>query len=182
MSFHGFNEQTGFLTVAFKGGQLGSWPYTFLTYVFKGLIDGVYASFSKIICPVIATNSAQKLAENTIGKLLSVPIHQPIFASLSITIDRPSVDLSSIRRDLGIQAHRTEGGFDDAADSFLRSAQEIERLAGDDRLLASVAYHTSVALEVVAQIAPNQSAPFDTVSISGRGLSSAPNPSHIQRL
>jgi hypothetical protein len=158
-------ETTGFLTISFKGGELGVGTMPFS--VFKGLVDGVYVSLRKIFSPVVKSITDEKMAESVIGKLLNVPVHPPKFASLTIAVDAPHIDTAGLKQIVSFDNEKITSQFNDAAEGFMKAASEIEQLADQDKLRTAFSNSSSIALEVMAQLSPNSEASFDTVEISG---------------
>jgi hypothetical protein len=156
---------SNFLSVSFKGGELSTNTMSF--GVFKGLIDGVYSAVRKIFGPVIENISGEPMSEVLIGRLLNVPIHPPAFASLTITINRPEIDTSTVKKRVSLDKEKIEQSFGGAADTFVSDVTEIEKLAREDKIHDRFAYGATVSLEIMAHISPSESTPFESIEIGG---------------
>ncbi len=155
----------GFLKISFKGKKLGDGVMPF--DVFKGLVDEVYSSVKAIFSPVLDKIAKGSLSDQMLSRLLYIPVRQPKFASLTISIDLPQIDLTGIRRKTDLDFTNVKIGFEDAWGAFLTEAGQIQDLARQEKVYESFAYNPSKTLEILSQISPSASSDFDTVEIIG---------------
>jgi hypothetical protein len=160
-----------FLKISFKGKKLGDGVMPF--DVFKSLVDEVYSSVKAIFSPVLDKIARGSLSDQMLSRLLYIPVRQPKFASLTISIDLPRIDLTGIRRKTDLDFTNAKIGFEDAWGVFLTEAGQIQDLARQEKVYESFAYNPSKTLEILSQISPSSSSDFDTVEIIGEREGSA---------
>ena len=164
--FYQTGDRSAFLKISFKGGVLGDglMPLD----LFKGLIDEVYTSVRKVFIPALARVTDSLTSDALMSRLLSIPIQQPVFASLSISLERPQVDLSSVKRNTRIDADLVQESFTTSAAHFASTAIKINDLSGSERSMNnSFVYNELNVLEILASISPGANTPFESLELSG---------------
>lgn len=135
--------------------------------VFKGVVDEVYVSIRKLFSPAIEGIVSDSSSGRPSARLLSVPLHEPVFASLSLAFDKPTLDTSGLKRKVVFDGQEVNKTFDLAARNFAGDAAKIEQLARGDGWRQEKPYLSANSLEIMAQIVPGINTSFDSVEITG---------------
>lgn len=159
------NNDQIYLKLSFSGGVMtdGVLPFQ----VFKGLVDETYGSVRRIYNPILDQLTGFQHSEQALGKLLSIPVYTPEFASLTITIQRPKIDKLALKKETTFDETLVYEAFDDSTRKFVRDVEEIERSARKNTVLTDYAHQSSSALQIISRLAPDSSKAFDTLSIEG---------------
>ena len=94
-------DEKPFMAVKFEGEDLKEGVMRFNT--FATLVADTYSSLRRIFLPVANAITHSSLSEGAVGRILQIPMRQtPRFASLSIEIERPEIEVGAIKRKIVI--------------------------------------------------------------------------------
>lgn len=156
------------MRIYFSGGEVRN--RTLPLNIVKGLIDEVYNSLWRIFSDAIQ-KAAPNVAEQTLRKGLRIPTHEPAFASLLITFEKPQVDFSDFLNKPDVDVKQANENIEAAHNSFLQSAAEIADAIENGRLTTELANQNIEAIEALANLIPSQRSFFETVQIQGHSAS-----------
>lgn len=155
-----------FMSVHFKGGDLKEDAISF--GVFRNLVDEAYGSIRKIFLSALNPLAQAGVSENTIARILQIPVRPPKFASLTLDIEMPTIDLKAVKRPPEVDIDTAKKDFSEASSFFIDAAKEITTAAKNNSLNKGVASEFSETINIMSQIVPTQDTSFDVVEISAQ--------------
>lgn len=155
-----------YLSVHFSGGELSAATMNF--GVFKALMDEIYVAVRKVFLPAFERLISSGMSEARAARLLQIPIRQPTFASLTVEIREPKIDMRRLaKQTVPVDLRHTRTEIGKAGVSFLDQMERIEKIARDRPLPTNLATTYFSTLDALSQIAPTDDAPFELVEIMG---------------
>jgi hypothetical protein len=155
-----------FFSMKFTGATLkrGIMPLSTL----KTLVDGVSDSLRKIFpAPIVAQKS--------LNRYFDFNVLQPKFASLVIAVERPYVDLDSLRKDIRdkIAPNEFEKIFEANRDSFFTNVSTVLTEARKGEIKRGFALEHFVTLEQISAVVPTEARDIEAVEFRSGAAQSA---------
>jgi hypothetical protein len=167
---HGFDSHTiiksnsPYMSIYFKGGRLGKGAIPFS--LFRNMIDQTYLTIKRVFFPVFDKYSSFGISETTINKILQIPVREPRFASLSLEIEKPTLDTKMLRKSLDIDLEDFSRNIDNVGSSFFTSISAMKVFAENGQYFSQDMLRFARELDAVADILPDDDASFDWLEIS----------------
>jgi hypothetical protein len=155
-----------FLSIRFSGADVvaGQLPFG----VFKTLVDEVATTLWAIFAPAVHA-AGKKLSEQTVRRAVRIPTYEPAFASLLISIEQPTVDLSVFRGDKPeINEVEAAKNIARAYEEFFDSAKIMANAAARGEMTVSLVGDNIEATEALVPLIPTRRSFFDRVEIRSR--------------
>ena len=158
------SQNTSYLSVKFRGGEAknGTLPF----WVIKNAVYEVYNSFWRIFAPAVQ-HASKNVAEKTLRRVVNIPTHEMVHASLLIAIERPEIDLGGIRNRPDVDVPLAQSNIEKAQHEFLESTMAIASAVDRNHVTQGLASDHFNAIEALSEIIPSQNSFFDSVEING---------------
>lgn len=151
-----------FFGIKFSGSQLHADQMSFQT--FKNLVDSAFATAKSLITPHIISNYRS-------NSVFDMPIAQPTFSSLAISIMKPDMDIAVInsryakRTDLYSKADIVQASAVRRGEFFDKAGELVEE-ANRGRISDSLAADSFDWLETILEVAPSPHKDIDDVEFT----------------
>lgn len=167
---HGILEEAAsdraFMSISFFGLFMRHGTQSFAGL--KTILDDAYDSLMKIFAAAIYAIAPSGISGSALRRSLFIPLYQPKFGSLILSIERPELDLELIKKITGDDFDYTlaERSFDAARHTFFESAGKVVLAASKGKLSSDFAGDHLDAIGAVSQILPTDHSNFDRLEIS----------------
>jgi hypothetical protein len=164
---HQFLDAQSFISMKFVGGQLEN-PDLIDFGVFKNLVDQAYSSLKRIFFSAFDDWLKHGVTENSLNRMIQMPIRQPVLASLRLDIGAPQISPNMMRNPPDIDYDEAQKRVGSAAENFLLSAEKLTQAAAHSLVSEELAQSNILALQAISQIVPTFGSDFELLEISGR--------------
>lgn len=149
-------QRNAYFSVRFSGEKIASDKMMFS--LFKGLVDRVYDSSRKLLAPLIM--------ENAKSATYDYPIGPPVFGSLVLNLEPPTLAPGNVRRHLkrkDLEVDFMREIFDESRDDFFNEMDDIVGEASEAEMsIASAEKHIRL-LGHLQEIIPHEESDFSKV-------------------
>lgn len=163
------NFSDPFLGMYFSGGTLGrSIPLG----QFRNIINKSYTTLSRLFHGAFSSYTANgQITDTIVSRILQIPVREPHFASLSLEIDKPVVDVSRVKKKVFIDDAVINKEIEDSGSQLIESVKSMIGSIEND-LSNSFDFESNFSLMALLQgIVPDEETPYDVLSFSGIFLS-----------
>lgn len=149
-------QRNAYFSVRFSGEKIASDKMMFS--LFKGLVDRVYDSSRKLLAPLIM--------ENAKSATYDYPIGPPVFGSLVLNLEPPTLAPGNVKRHLkrtDLDVNLMREIFDESRDEFFDEMDDlVEEASEQDMSIASAEKHIRL-LGHLQEIIPHEESDFSKV-------------------
>lgn len=158
-------QNKSFLSFKFIGDTMidGQMPLN----VFKHLVDGMYTSLRTVFIGVMDSLTNEHLSDTALSRLLTIPIRQPTFASLSVDIDVPTVERANLKKRTKFSVDSVNAGLEETAKDFIDDLIRVDEILIKSKSNQSLSEHMYV-LDALVDIVPREASAIDYLQLQTR--------------